>query len=114
MLPDKYRLIKKNDFDAVYRQGKFFSLGNVSIKVKKNDLGWTRAGVAVGIKFSKKATARNRAKRQIRETLRLNWRKIRTGLDLVVMVKPSGEKFLPEKKLALNLEALLEREKLIS
>jgi len=92
MLPRKNRLIKKTDFNNVYRKGVFFSEGPLSLKITPNESGTTRIGFSIEKKFFKKATARNRIKRLLREALYRNLEKIKDGFDIVVFYKRSEEK----------------------
>lgn len=88
MLPKKYRLTKKDDFDEIHRKGRFFGERFIAIKSLKNNLSYPRFGFLVGIKVSKKATVRNRVKRRIRESVRLKLDEIKPGFDIIVLTKP--------------------------
>ncbi len=95
MLPCENRLIKKKDFTAIYSSGHSFSFKNVIIKVKNNNLKVTRVGIAIGLKFSKKAVKRNKIKRQLREIFRKRIKQIKIGKDIIVMVKKiKAEEFI--------------------
>ena len=54
------------------------------LKFAKNNLEALRVTVVISAKVSKKATVRNRLKRQIREIFRLNLDKINQNFDLVI------------------------------
>lgn len=63
----------------------------------------TRFGISISRKVNKKATSRNRIKRQIRSALRQLLPKIEPGWDCVLSVKPSAvqcnySQFLQELK----------------
>jgi ribonuclease P protein component len=58
------------------------------IKFVKNDLAFSRFGFIVSNKVSKKATKRNLVKRRINEIIRLNFKKIKIGFDIVIIVSP--------------------------
>lgn len=88
MLPKSYQLTKEKDFDQVYKKGKFHAYQFLMCKILKTNLEVSRFGIVVGVKVSKKATKRNRAKRRLREAIGLKLDKIKKGFDLVVMVKP--------------------------
>ena len=113
MLPYKNRLIKRSDFASIYKGGAFFSAGNVTIKYRKNGLGETRIGVAVGLKFSKKAVERNRIKRQIREIFRDKIKDIKPGWDIVVMGRRREGENVEFTKLKELVEEVLRRSNLI-
>ncbi|MBU2578838.1 ribonuclease P protein component [Patescibacteria group bacterium] len=94
MLPKKNRLKKNKDFTKVIRQGKFSHSFFLSLKEAKNDLAQTRVGFVVSKKISKKATVRNKIKRWLREAVRANLDKIRSGKDIIFFTK----KGIEEKK----------------
>jgi ribonuclease P protein component len=89
MLPRKNRLIKKTDFNNVYRKGVFLSEGPLSLKIISNESGITRIGFSIEKKFFKKATVRNRMKRLLREAFHQNLGIIKRGFDIVVFYKKS-------------------------
>lgn len=87
MLRRKYRLTKEHDFQRVRRQGqkiagRFFVLSFVS-----NNLEGSRFGFIATKKIAK-AARRNRALRLLRESVRLKLPSIRSGFDLVFIVRP--------------------------
>jgi|WetSurMetagenome_2_1015567.scaffolds.fasta_scaffold151331_1 ribonuclease P protein component len=114
MLPYKNRLIKRTDFEKVYKYGRLFYFENVAVKIIKNGIDESRIGFSVGIKFSKKAVERNRAKRQLREILRKMLAKIEKGADVVVMIKKAEKGKNEPKKLAMFVEKALEKGNLIN
>ena len=82
----KYKLLSAPQFKAVFRRktsihGRFFS-----VHASRNELDTPRFGVVVSRKVSKKAVQRNRIKRQIRESFRLNRTEL-ASLDYVVVSK---------------------------
>lgn len=91
MLPYKNRLIKKEDFGRVHRQGRFFCLENIAFKIGKNESGFPRIGFSVGLNFSKKAVERNRIKRQLRGIFQKYLDEIRKGVDIVVIVRKENK-----------------------
>jgi ribonuclease P protein component len=113
MLPFKNRLTKRKDFDRVQKSGQFFSEGNLALKFTQNDLGETRIGFVVGMKFSRKAVERNSAKRQLRELFRKKLSGLKKGVDVVVMIrKREGEKIFPNK-LEKNADQILQKSSLL-
>jgi len=86
MLPKKNRLKEKNDFNAIYLKGKFFSLGELSIKFAKNKHLESRIGFAIGKKYSKLAIERNRAKRVLRSAMFALLDNIKPGFDIIIMM----------------------------
>ena len=90
MLRREYKLKRDNDFKKVFKQGKYFQEDFIKLKILKNKLADNRFAFIVGLKVSKKATRRNKIKRQLEEIIRLNLGKMEKGFDLVV---------LPEKEI---------------
>lgn len=88
MLPKKFRLIKKRDFNRVHKFGEFFCQDFLAIKLIKNNQKILRFGFLVSLKISKKATVRNKIKRRLRESVRLKLKKIKSGFDIVIFVRP--------------------------
>lgn len=88
MLPKTHRLTKEEDFERVYKRGKFFAQDFLMCKILENNLEVSRFGIVVGVKISKKATKRNQVKRRLREVIRLKLDKMKKGFDIVIMVKP--------------------------
>ncbi len=91
MLALRNRLKRQRDFENVFKTGKGFKQSSLYLKFQKNDLESTRFGFIVSKKFSKKAVERNRAKRVLREIIKIELPKIKTGLDIVILVNPETE-----------------------
>jgi ribonuclease P protein component len=113
MLPAKNRLTKKKDFEEVHRYGDFFSFGTVALKVKKSNVGYARVGVAVGLKFSKKAVARNAMKRKLRALAGIYLPSISGSCDLVLMAKRMDKIESDSSKLRRDFENSLKKAGLI-
>ena len=94
MLAKPNRLIKKKDFDSVFKNGRKYSLSGVKIylKINNNNLEQSRFGFIVSKKISRKAVVRNRIKRRLREIVRANLADIKKGVDVVIVVLPGFEK----------------------
>jgi ribonuclease P protein component len=65
------RLLRKAQFDAVFKQGRGRGDRRVVVHVLSNDLGHPRLGLVVSRRFGN-AVARNRFKRRVREWFRRN------------------------------------------
>ena len=71
--PKEEKLKNKTDISLLFEQGKWFSYKELAIiSLQKEDLPTRKVGVSVSKKFFKKAVDRNRVKRLLRETYRLN------------------------------------------
>lgn len=87
MLPKQQRLRKDGDIMRVAKKGHSFFTTRLIVKFAPNTLGKTRAAVLVSLKFSKKSTARNRIKRQVRAALAPLLLKLKNGFDILITVK---------------------------
>jgi len=126
-LSKSHRLRSRSDFSLVYQKGDRHKSTHLTLRVLKRasiqgikdlcegskPLYPSRFGVAIGLKVSKKATTRNRIKRQIRAILRQFLPRLSAGWDVVVVVHPQAvrcdyEQFLRE------LEQLLTKAEVIN
>ena len=87
MIPQNNRIKQKKDFDAVCRYGKSIFYGKIILKSIRNDLGLTRIGFSIGLKYSPLAVRRNRAKRVLRAIFFRFLPEIRKGFDIVVIIQ---------------------------
>ncbi|MCK4454326.1 ribonuclease P protein component [Candidatus Parcubacteria bacterium] len=92
MLVKENRLKNKKDFDIVFREGKGYKGDFLFLKVKNNNLGFSRFGIVVGKKVSNKAVIRNKIKRRLREILRKKTDRIKKGVDIILITLPGIEK----------------------
>ena len=92
MLSKKYKITKKKDFENIFRQGASFKEGNLILKTNHNSFGINRFALIVSQKVSKKATVRNRIRRQLKELIRPQARNMKKGMDCLFIVLPGLEK----------------------
>lgn len=107
MLLSPNRLKEEKDFASVLKYGRSFFGSSLKIKIRPNNLAVSRFGFIIGLKLSKKATVRNRLRRQLSEIIRLEIKekKIKPGFDGVFFVRPEILKmdFQELKKEMVNL-----------
>ena len=99
-LPKTTRIARKAEIDLVYRKGRRVSDRLMRVHVRPNDLGFARLAISVPRRLCN-AVKRNRWKRMIRESFRLNREKL-SAIDLLAIPnrKPDGLK-RPEVEKAL-------------
>ncbi|HSB62425.1 MAG TPA: ribonuclease P protein component [Vicinamibacteria bacterium] len=84
--PPARRLRTSAEFRRVFRRGRRLDGALFQLVAVENDRGYLRLGVAVGRKVGS-ATARNRAKRLLREAFRRHARGAGLAFDLVVVAR---------------------------
>lgn len=81
------RLLKPAEFSRVFKNAIRSSDRMLTILATPNNLGYPRLGLAISKKNAKRAIDRNRIKRVIRESFRLNQSNLPSA-DFVAMAKP--------------------------
>lgn len=99
------RLAREDEFRRVYREGVRRATALLVVHARPNQLGAVRVGIAVGRRFGR-AVTRNRLRRRLREAVRAERRRLRGGVDLVVIPREGAAGAgLPELRVAIG-EAL--------
>jgi ribonuclease P protein component len=83
------RLLKGAQFEHVFAAPRRSSDRFFTVLVRDNDLAHGRLGLAVSKKRIRRAVARNRVKRMVRESFRHHAERL-YGLDVVVMARDDG------------------------
>ena len=91
MLAKKNRLKRKKDFKLILKEGKRFKEDFLILKLVKNNLEKSRFSFIISQKVSKKATTRNKIKRRLSEIVRLKLKKIKKGIDVILIACPGLE-----------------------
>jgi ribonuclease P protein component len=111
--PRACRLVRRAEYDAVYREGRRRSSREFTVFLRPNGLGHSRFGWSIK-KALGGAVRRNRIRRRLREIVRLHRQEISPGWDIVIHPRSSaatadfpalaGElwKLLPREKPARN------------
>ena len=82
--------LKKNDqFQFVYKNGKSYANKYLIMYVKKNGLEKNRIGISVSKKVGN-SVVRHRVTRLVRESYRLHENIFNSGLDIVIVGRPSA------------------------
>ena len=84
--PRDTRLVRRGDFDVVYRTGKRLSSSNFTAFVRTNGLPRSRFGFSIK-KALGGAVVRNRIRRRLREMVRCRRQEIPAGWDIVIHPK---------------------------
>ncbi len=83
--------LKKNkEFQVVYRQGTSYANRYLVMYVRENHLEKNRIGISVSKKVGN-SVVRHHLTRLIRESYRLNEKRFRKGLDLVVVARVNAK-----------------------
>jgi ribonuclease P protein component len=89
--PREARLVRRGDFDAVYRAGKRRSSSHFTVFLRANQLPHSRFGFSIK-KALGGAVVRNRIRRHMREMVRCHRREIAAGWDIVIHPKSNVAK----------------------
>lgn len=108
-LPREWRLVRRAEFDAVYREGRRRAGRTFVIFARRNGLSRDRFGMSVK-KALGNAVVRNRIRRRVREVLRLHREEIAPGWDMVIHPSRAAAT-LDFAKLETELLCLLPRQK---
>ena len=107
----KYRLRRNSDFQQVRRLGKSYASPIMVLAFLQNELDYSRFGFVVSKRLGK-AFNRNKIKRRMRESIRLQMQEIKPGFDLVLIArKEIGQATYLE--ISRSLEGLLKRADLL-
>ena len=86
----EFKSLRKNwEFQSVYRNGKSKANRCFVMIIKKNDASSNRIGISVSKKVGN-SIVRHRVTRVIREVMRLHWKEIKSGYDIVIVARPSA------------------------
>ncbi|CDI48130.1 ribonuclease P protein component [Clostridium tetani] len=85
----KFKLTQNQEFRVVYRRGKSYSNELLVLYLYKTKNDYSRLGISVSKKVGK-SVVRNRVKRLIKESYRLNCHKIKKGYDLIFIARTSS------------------------
>ena len=82
--------VKENyEFRRMYSKGKSGVSSCLVVYFRPNKFGHNRLGVTVSAKLGH-AVVRNRARRRLRETYRLNETRLKSGFDIVIVARSAA------------------------
>jgi len=108
MLQKENRLKKNRDFQSVSRSGRYYYGDFLGIKVSGNNQEEVRIGIIAANKVFNNAPERNKARRRVREILRVRVKQFKKGLDIVVVLKKGISK-KSFREVTTALDGLVER-----
>ncbi len=91
LFPREVRLVRRGEFDAVYRAGKRRSSSHFTVFFRANELPQSRFGFSIK-KALGGAVVRNHIRRRLREIVRCHRLEIPAGWDIVIHPKSSVER----------------------
>ncbi|PIR93748.1 ribonuclease P protein component [Candidatus Falkowbacteria bacterium CG10_big_fil_rev_8_21_14_0_10_39_11] len=118
MLPKENRITKKNEFDAFFGK-EFKRAGGYSVSSKnfviksimKKD-GKSRIGFIINTKVDKRASVRNKIKRQVREVFHMNLNNLKKTVEILVVIQ-KGAKSLDFGQIEEEIVDLLKKMQLL-
>ena len=90
VFPRPNRLTSAADFARVFKRAQRSSDSLFTILYRRNNLGYPRLGLAIAKKRVRRAVARNRLKRIIRDSFRHAKNQL-LGVDIVIMARDQSE-----------------------
>lgn len=97
-LPRNSRLSSNSEIKRVFKDGIGLNSELFQFKFIPADAGPAKFAIIVSSKVSKKASIRNRIRRKLSETVRLNISKVRPGYLVVIVAKPKLASKLIDKR----------------
>lgn len=85
--PKERRLRRPSEFEAVHGEGRRFADGFFTVTLRPNGRATPRLGLAVSLKATGNAVARNRVRRLARESFRVHQHSL-PAVDVVVAARP--------------------------
>jgi len=103
MLPKPNRITKSIEFSTIFQKGKRTKENSLILHVLLTRADIVRIGVVISKKNVQKATARNRLRRIITETMRQKLSSLKKGSDMVfVVLHPAVEEKPSEIRIAVD------------
>lgn len=101
------RILKTKDFARVYKSGRRVVKDAVVLYILPNVFQYSRIGFSISSRNIKLATRRNRIRRLIREVFRKKKKELKSGHDLVFVIKKDPARHISYKDIeAIFLELI--------
>lgn len=113
MLPKEHRLPGKALIRRLFQRGESAYSGNISFRYLENRLSVSRFSLVAGKRVFPRAVDRNRAKRLLREALRLHLTSVRPGYDGVFFYTRKPENMVHFEQVSRDIVAILQRSRLL-
>ncbi len=113
MLPKKHKLKSNSKITQVFKNGKTVKSSFLFLRYRANQSKKTKAAFSIGLKYSKKAVARNKAKRILREAMHQFTEQVSAGYDLVFYFDKNFKDEFSLKIAEENMKACLSQAKLL-
>ena len=109
----KEHIIKSRDFNRAYKKGACRKKESLLIYYIPNNLGHSRIGFSISSRIIKLAARRNRIKRLLREAYRQRKKALKTGFDMVLVVKKNLPGAILYKDIECIFSALVKNSELL-
>lgn len=113
MLKKEYKLKSNSEITRVFKNGKTVKSSFLFLRFRANETDKTKIAFSVGLKYSRRAVDRNRAKRVLRAGTSKYIDKIKSGYDLVFYFDKNFQEDLALKKVETPLMSCLSQAKLL-
>lgn len=89
MLPKDNRLRQEKDFKKTFLSSHTTRTDSLVLKLRQNGRAFSRFGIVISLSVARKATIRNRLRRQLSEIIRHKLKDIKPGFDVVLIIRPA-------------------------
>ena len=107
MLAKKYKLKSNSEIAQVFKNGKTVKSSFLFLRYRATQAEKTKTAFSIGLKYSKKAVARNQAKRVLRQAFVEFADQIKSGYDLVFYFDKNFKEKAELKNTQENMKACL-------
>lgn len=97
------RLVREDDFNRVYRRGRQATHAWLTVRVCPGARGQTRFGIVVPNAVVKRATARNRIRRQLRALIAEQFMTFPRGYDCILQARSIPPRTMAELRIDFGL-----------